>query len=217
MIKKCIISLLCLTLPCWGAIFHIPGDLQIEQDQLIQKVTENPENPELRFELAMNLAYTGWVELGWEQLKTVDKLQKNYEVEVFKKYNPLLESDPDNWKHHFKIAFAYYFKKDKDRALNHFIKSSELNPKNPWPMGFIALLYGEKKDYKACKDWCKKGLKIEPDATAIHFLLAKAYLDSGDYFNFLGESVHVGRLKSAEAKYRPIVPSTDLSNTINEK
>lgn len=192
--------------PIWAAIFHIPDDLAKEQAQLIQDVKNNPNSPDARFELAMNLAYTGWIELGWTQLKKVDSLQKNYQSVVFTKYQPLLDKDPGNWKHHFKIAFAHYFKNEKDLALLHFLEASKLNPTNPWSMGFMALLYGEKKDYQNCIKWCKSGLKIEPNATAIHFLLAKAYLDSGNYLSFLGESVHVGRLKSSESKYRPEIP-----------
>ena len=40
-------------------------------------------------------------------------------------------------------------------------------------MGLIALILGEQKKYDDCIKWCKKALRINDDATAVHFLLAK--------------------------------------------
>ncbi|MBT5856101.1 hypothetical protein HOH87_05640 [bacterium] len=188
-----------------GAIFHIPEDLVKEQRALEAKV-HALSNAETRFELAMNYAYTGWIEIAWEQLSMVPDYDKNYADKVLTNYTAKLQLEPNNWKHHFKIAFAYYFQDKKEAAIRSFKKVVTLNPKQVWAMGLIALLYGEQKNYATCISWCKKALAIEPNATAVHFLYAKAQLDSGDYFGFLGESMHVVRLKSAEAKYTPTPP-----------
>ena len=188
------------------AWFDTPESLLKEQRDLIAAVDANPDNPEYRFNLSMNLAYTGWIEIAWKQLKKVNDLDPNYKDIVFDTYKPLVLSEPDQWQHHFKLAFAFYVDKQKDQTMKHFKMAQTLAPDNPWIMGFIALLYGEQKNYKECIAWCKRAIKLAPDGVALHFLLAKAYLESGDMFGFIGESVHVGRLKSIEAKYRPQVP-----------
>jgi len=180
-------------------------DINIQQD-LINKINQSPRNPDYRFELAMEFAATGWIELGWEQLKLVPILEKNYQTVVFKKYSAILASDPQNWQAHFRLAFAYYFMDEKENAIESFKKVLTIYPDHVWSMGLIALLYGEQKNHTECIAWTKKGLAINNDATALHFLLGQAYYETGNYLGVLGETLSVGRLKSIEAKYRPTPP-----------
>jgi tetratricopeptide (TPR) repeat protein len=174
--------------------------------KLTNQINASPNSVELRFELAMAYAYTGWIELGWDQLSLIPKLSNDYHQTVYNKYYPITQKEPNNWKAHFKLAFAYHVLGKKDLAIESFKKVLEIKPNHVWSMGLIALIYGEKKDYNTGIDWCKKALKINNDATAIHFLLGAAYYETGNYFGILGESLSVGRLKSIEAKYRPIPP-----------
>ena len=176
------------------------------QDDLTIQINEAPNDPHLRFELAMEYASTGWIEIAWDQLKLVPKLSQSYQDTVYEKYSQIIKNEPKNWQAHFRLAFAYYFKKEKEKAIESFKNVLSLKPDHVWSMGFIALIYGEKKNYKECIKWCKRGLKLNNDATAIHFLIGKAYYETGDYFGVLGESLSVARLKSIEAKYRPIPP-----------
>lgn len=182
-----------------------PEDHKI-QTQLTKEINKNPKNVDLRFELAMEYASTGWIELGWDQLKLVPQLEKNYEEKVFLKNKMILDKDPNNWKAHFRIAFAYYFKNNKDQAISSFKKVLAIYPDHVWSMGLIGLIYGEQKNYDECIHWSIKALKINNDATAIHFLLGKAYYETGNYLGVIGETLSVGRLKSIEAKYRPLPP-----------
>ena len=177
-----------------------------KQALLIEQINKDPNNADLRFELAMEFTSTGWIELGWDQLKLVPKLKDNYEQVVFDKYSQVVKDDPTNWEAQFRLAFAYYFLDEKNKAIQSFKRVLDVNPKHIWSMGLIALLYGENEDYDQCIKWSKKALKINDDATAIHFLLGKAYYETGNYFGVLGESLSVGRLKSIESKYRPIPP-----------
>ena len=203
---KLIISILILLSNMSVAMFNVSAKHTLEQQELTALVNNDPRNPNHRFELAMNYAYTGWIELGWEQLSLIPKLEKNYEKVVFEKYSKKIKEDPNNWTYHFKIAFAHYFSDNKEAALNSFKKVIELNPKQVWTMGFIALIYGEKQNLDECIKWCKRALAIENNATAIHFLLGKAYYEGGNFFGFMGESMSVVKLKSVEAKYRPTPP-----------
>ena len=75
-------------------------------------------------------------------------------------------------------------RKKKQKAIEAFKTVLSLKPNHVWSMGFIALIYGEQKNYKECIKWCKRGLKLNNDATAIHFLIGKAYYEQGNYFGF---------------------------------
>ena len=177
-----------------------------KQSKLTEQINKEPNNVDLRFELAMEYASTGWIELGWEQLQMVPKLHKDYKNVVYEKYSKIVEKDPQNWPAHFRLAFAYYFMDQKEKSIESFKQVLKIKPDHIWSMGLIALVYGEDKKYKDCIKWSQKALKINDDATAIHFLLGKAYYETGNYFGVLGETLSVGRLKSIEAKYRPTPP-----------
>ena len=180
-------------------------DIQ-KQSKLTEQINKEPNNVDLRFELAMEYASTGWIELGWEQLQMVPKLHKDYKNVVFEKYSKIIEEDPQNWGAHFRLAFAYYFMDKKEESIQTFKRVLKIKPDHIWSMGLIALVYGEDKDYDKCIKWSQKALRINDDATAIHFLLGKAYYETGNYFGVLGETLSLGRLKSIEARYRPIPP-----------
>ena len=177
-----------------------------EQRIRIEEVKKSPNNPDARFNLAMHFAQTGWVEQGWRQLKQIPKLDPDYakkkEIDLFNE----IQKDPKNWDLHFKIAFAYYFNNKKSLSLASFLKAQHLNPNQAWVMGFVALVYGDKKNYKKTIYWTKKALKLEPHGTALHYLLAKAYKESGHYLAIPGEAVHLLNARSREKKYRPEEP-----------
>jgi tetratricopeptide (TPR) repeat protein len=183
-----------------------PEDIQL-QKELVAAINKDPNNPHLRFELAMEFASTGWIEEGWNQLALVPKLDEDYKVVVYEKYTKIIEEDPDNWKAHFRLAFAHYFYDRKDAAIESFKEVIRIRPDHVWSMGLIALVYGEAKDYKATIKWCKRGIKINNDALAVHFLLGMAYYETGNYFGVVGESLSVARLKAIEGKYRPTPPN----------
>ena len=179
------------------AIYKIPKDLQKEVAQNKALFDSNPNSKDARFNLAMSYAYTGQIQSGWDTLK---KLPKSYANTVLDTYTPLEKQDPTNWKYPFKLAFGYYFEKDKQNAISSFKRVLDIDPNNVWAMGFIALIKGEQKKYDEAISLCKKALSIEPDATAIHFLLAEAYRKKGKYFKFLKHMFKVGRLQSQEKK-----------------
>ena len=89
------------------------------QTTLIDQINNDPRNPTLRFELAMEFASTGWIELGWEQLTLVPKLHDDYASVVFDTYSQAIQEDPNDWKAHFRLAFAYYFLEKRTMRLHH--------------------------------------------------------------------------------------------------
>ena len=77
---KLIITILILLSNVSFAMFNISARHTLEQQALTTLVNDDPRNPNHRFELAMNYAYTGWIELGWEQLSFIP---------IYKPYNVL--------------------------------------------------------------------------------------------------------------------------------
>ena len=56
--------------PTMGATHHIPDTLQAEQ-KVLEKNLQTNYTAENLFELAMNYAMSGWIELAWNTLKQI--------------------------------------------------------------------------------------------------------------------------------------------------
>ena len=84
-----------------------------------------------------------------------------------------IEQNPNNWKNHFKIAFGYYFKKNKLQSIKSFEEVIKIEPNQVWAMGFIALIKGEIGDLEEAYKITKNAIKIQPDGAGLHFLLAE--------------------------------------------
>ena len=177
-----------------------------EQTQLEAIVRENPQSLDSRFDLGMQYAYTGWVEHAWKQLKYINDTDKTFKQKKLIDLKKQLKKAPEDWRVNFKIAFAYFFNDQKQDALNAMLRAHHLKPENAFIMGFVGLLYGEQKKYDQSIKWAKRGLKVEPYSTALHFLLAEAFLRKGNYFAFTGESIRVLAAKAGEKKHGPKGP-----------
>ena len=180
-----------------ASVYVIP-DAHIADIRQAKAAYEKKVDANTLFELSMAYAYSGLIEKGWGMLKRIPEYDKDYAPKVLAKYEPLTLQEPKEWRHHFKLAFAYYFKGDKKEAVNCFQTVLKLDPNNIWAMGFIALIYGEKERYDEAIALCKKALAIEPNAAAIHFLLGEAYRKTGNTMGFLSEIMTVGRIKASE-------------------
>ena len=114
-----------------------------EIKQNINWTKKDPKSPDAYFELAMSYAFAGRVRKGWKNLEKVDKLDKSYAVKVVKKYSAIVQKEPYKWKNRFKLAFGYYFAKQKQNAINEFDKILKIKPKYLWALGYKALILGE--------------------------------------------------------------------------
>ncbi len=180
-----------------ASVYQIP-EAYISDIKAAKVAYEQEETADTLFELAMSYAYSGLIEKGWGMLKRIPEHNDNYAPTALAKYGPLAKREPNEWRHPFKLAFAYYFKGDKQASIAQFEKVLAIDAKHIWAMGFIALIYGEQGHYDEAILLCKKALEIEPNATAIHFLLGEAYRKKGNTMGFLSEIMTVGRLKTAE-------------------
>jgi len=186
------------------AIAKIPQDILFEHAKYKYMVEKQPEDPWTHFNLAITYAYMGKVDLGLKELGEVDKLDKQFAEKAVARYGRLLEKKPDDWRVRFRLAFAYYFGEQKDEALKELEKVAVANPvngKNAWAYGYMAIIHGEKEQWEDAIAACKKGLKIEPDAAAIHLAYAQALLKKGHGFGAASEAFIAFRLQAEEKKY----------------
>ena len=90
--KRTILSVILATLipaTLYGFPQRSDADIKIQDDLTVQ-INESPNDPHLRFELAMEYASTGWIEIAWDQLKLVPKLSKDYQNTVYEKYSKIM-------------------------------------------------------------------------------------------------------------------------------
>lgn len=193
----CLMLFLCSAQINAASVYTIP-ESYIADMRHAKLAYEQKSDADTVFELAMAYAYSGLIEKGWGMLKRIPDHNADYAPVVLAKYGALVESNPKEWRHHFKLAFGYYFKGNKKEAIRQFEEVVALEPKQVWAMGFIALIYGEQARYDEAIRLCRKALEMEPNAAAIHFLLGEAYRKTGNTMGFLSEIMTVGRLKAAE-------------------
>ncbi len=179
-------------------VYQISPELAQEVRANKAAATARP-SAETLFDLAMSYAYTGQIEKGWAILRKIPNYDTNFAPDVVSKYEAAIKKNPTEWRHHFKLAFGYYFLDQKDKSIVCFRRVLELDPKNAWALGFIALIKGDQGNMPEAIETAKQAIKIEPNAAALHFLLATGYAKSGNYWGSVNEMAIVGRLKAQEA------------------
>ncbi|MFC1595799.1 tetratricopeptide repeat protein [Candidatus Margulisiibacteriota bacterium] len=185
-------------------IAKISKDILFEHAKYKYMVEKNPEDAWAHFNLAITYAYMGKVELGLKELGEADRLDKEFAPKAIARYTRKVEEKPQSWQARFRLAFAYYFGGEKDNALKELqnvVSIKGVNGKNAWAYGYMAIIYGEQEKWDKAVESCKKGLRIEPDAAAIHLALAQALLKKGNGFSAASELFVAFRLQAEEKKY----------------
>ncbi len=189
------LSLLFMSQFAFAGVYKAAPELQKDVFLYQKALKANPNSLAAQFDLAMAYAYTGQIRIGWSILK---KIPPDYADDVIQKYEPLAAANPKEWRYPFKLAFGYYFKQNKERAIVEFQKVLAIDPKHVWAMGFISLIKGEMGDLDEAVSLAHKALAIEPDAAALHFLLGEGYRRQGKPLKALGQILVVGRLEAEE-------------------
>tara|TARA_Y100001970_G_C14181083_1_gene829879 strand:+ start:972 stop:1559 length:588 start_codon:yes stop_codon:yes gene_type:complete len=185
-------SFIVFSLPIFAFPYHVDEAILDEIIRHKSRYEAMPTSNEIMFDLAMSYAYSGQILKGWKLLK---KIPKDYAHTVIVTYEKRMKEDMNEWRYPFKCAFGYFFVGEKKQSISLFKRVIEINPRQVWGYGFIALVYGEMGEVEKAIEWCEKGLVIEPKATAIHFLLGEAYRKQRKYFLALKQLMIVGRLQ----------------------
>lgn len=159
-------------------------------------VKENPYHPHAYFDMAVTYGYSNKILEGWDALKKVNALDPTYAPVALRKYLRLSKRAPGDPKLRFRLAFAYYFNGKKAEALKEFETLKRADPKNIWPLGYIATILGEQEKVDQAIAVLQGALTIDSDVAVMHFLLAQAYFKKGDQWKGVRESTESVRLKA---------------------
>lgn len=170
---------------------------EIRQKELA--VRNNPTSPDAMFDLAITYAYTNKIEAGLETLKKTAELVKDtktYARYLIEKYYDIVKKSPRDWRMRFRLAFAYYFGGYKDLALMELQNIANLEPKNPWPYGYMAVIKAEQENWEEAIKYMKKAIAIDYNVAAFHLGLAQAYQKTGNHLGAMLESAEAFRLRA---------------------
>lgn len=210
-IKVLFFILICL---CFG--FSAISDTQWQELKRNYAVAQvNTSDHRVRFNLAMNYAYTGFLQEGFAELAAINKADSQYNKKILEETSKELAIATGDWKTNFYYAFALYFNNRKDEAKEYFYKVVELSPERSvkgWALGYIAYIYGEKKDWKKGLRIIEDAIRYEPDGVGL--FLAKGYGQQqvGDYFGLTGTLIKVGSLQASS-----VFNKYSIDNLKNEK
>lgn len=146
----------------------------------------NPGKVELHFRLAVLYAHEGRLVEGWEQLKRVDRMVGGEGgrlpvARVFmEEAQAALRRHPSDVFALYRLAFAAYFGKRKELAMEAMQRAAALEPGNAWTMGYVGFLYGEREDVDQAITWWERGVRVDPRNAVLHYLLGLAYTRKGD-------------------------------------
>ncbi|MFH1429009.1 MAG: tetratricopeptide repeat protein [Candidatus Margulisiibacteriota bacterium] len=199
----CLMLIFLFSVSIFG-IAKIDKDILFDHAKYKFMLEKNPEDPWAHFNMAITYAYMGKVEEGLKELGEVDRLDKEFAPKAIARFTGAVTKDPDDWKARFRLAFAYYFDKQKAPALIELQKVTQkepINGKNSWAYGYMAIIYGEEEKWDEAIDACKKALKIEPEAAAVHLAYAQALLKKGNTMQAASEAFIALRLHAEEKKY----------------
>jgi len=189
-----------LMVPSISPAWEMTDEFKKEIDEKLKAVEANPKDPHAHFDLAITYAYTNHVEEGWEELKTVDELDKEFAPVALDMYSKEVEAHPEDWRKRFRLAFALYFNDKKNEAIEEFHHIAEMEPKKDpkrvWAYGYIGLIYGEIDEIDKAVKYVKKAIKIDSNVAALHVLLASGYYNQGKGWEAFWEGMEALRLKA---------------------
>ena len=108
----------------------ITKELQDEVAEKEKALAANPNDPYAHFDMAITYSYSNKVQEGWDELKKVNDLDDNFAPAALAKYQDLVKKNPNDWKLRFRLAFALYFDKKKQEAINQLYYIAGMEPKD---------------------------------------------------------------------------------------
>ena len=173
--------------------------LALKKQYLLSKVIS--QDATIRFGLAMTYAYTGFIEEGFKEIATIPSLDPTFKTKVVDRYIRKTIINPTHWQHHWYLAFAYYINEQKDDAILEFQKVADLANDvaiKGWAFGYIAYIYGERKDWPKAMIAINTATKYEPEGAALYFAKGIALKETGDTVGAAGAIVMAGVLQAKQ-------------------
>ena len=153
----------------------------LRKQYVLSKAVSGDTN--IRFGMAMTYAYTGFIEDGFKEIAAIPSVDPDFKTNVIDRYQRKVKINPTHWQYHWYLAFAYYVNERKDEAILEFQKVAELAKDQAikgWAFGYIAYIYGERKDWPKAMLAINTAIKYEPDGAALYFAKGLALKETGD-------------------------------------
>ena len=132
--------------------FRKSGNIQKAVETCKQAISENENDAQLHIKLGD--LYMEWhLDIHQSQL---------YADEAITEYQRALEASVDSYEIYFKIAMAFYYKRDLDKALNYFKLALEHNTKSANANYMIAEIFMKKGDLIEAIEYAKQAIEIAP-------------------------------------------------------
>jgi tetratricopeptide (TPR) repeat protein len=109
-----------------------------------------------------------------------------------------LRQKPDDADLHLELGKAYYREKELDLAIDAYLKSLELDDRNPWVYLYLGNAYYHQHNYNKALDYFQKSSELMPDSATPFCCIADTYEKLHNYYQ-------------ADIHYRRAV-NTDPSN-----
>lgn len=171
----------------------------LKKQYILSKTISQDAN--VRFGMAMAYAYTGFIQEGFSEIALIPSVDPTFKSVVVDKYVRKTNLNPSNWQHHWFLAFAYYVNDRKDESIIEFQKVINLvgdNSVKGWAWGYIAYIYGERKDWPKAMSAINNAIKLEPDGGALYFAKGLALKETGDNVGAAGAIVMAGTLQAKQ-------------------
>ena len=171
----------------------------LKKQYILSKTLSQDAN--VQFGMAMAYSYTGFIQEGFNKIASIPSIDPTFKSLVVDKYLKKTELNPNNWLHHWYLAFAFYVNERKDEALVEFQKVINLVPDpsiKGWAWGYIAYIYGERKDWPRAMTAINNAIKLEPDGSGLYFAKGLALKETGDTVGAAGALVMAGTLQAKQ-------------------
>ncbi len=142
--------------------FQKSGNIQKAIETCLGAISQNENDAELHIKLG---------DLYMEKHLDIRQIQQ-YADEAITEYQRALESCVDSAEIYYKIAMAFYYKRELEKAVNYFKLALEHNTKLSEAHFMIAEISMKKGDFTEAKESAKYAVEIAPfRSSRAHFLL----------------------------------------------
>ncbi len=136
--------------------------------------------------LAVVYAHEGLLIEWWHTLKRIDQLaggesrREEFGRQIMTSAASRIKRDPGDLLARYELAFASWFvERNHHTAMQEFLEITRQEPRNAMNHGYLGYLYADRQDAKNTIAQWEEGVRLDPNNSAIRYLLGTAYNRTG--------------------------------------
>jgi predicted Zn-dependent protease len=149
------------------------------------QLAANPDAA-IALRLAMVYAHEGLLIEWWHMLKQIDRMsggegrREELGRHAMSSAAAHVKQDPGDLLARYELAFASWFvERDHHTAMQEFLEITRQEPHNAMNHGYLGYLYADRQDAKNTIAQWEEGVRLDPNNSAIRYLLGTAYSRTG--------------------------------------